>query len=108
MRTPASTNLFLFFWVAFSISLSALAQNYDQSIDCDTVDKEGGSNYEMGQCAARARQEAQCQLEQVLKQLRTLLKGGTSEKALAESQASWLAWRDKEAALCAHAQGFAP
>ena len=40
-----------------SILVNAQGVSYDQSIECERVEKEGGDNYEMGQCAGRARQE---------------------------------------------------
>lgn len=81
---------------------------YDQSIDCVRVKNEGGNNYEMGQCAGRARQEVDAQLNLVYGQLRSELKGTEEEKSLVEAQRSWIIWRDKEADLCARSSGFSP
>ena len=81
---------------------------YDQSIDCERVGKEGGNGYEMGQCAGRARQEIDAQLNQVYVQLRSELKGTDDERPLVEAQRAWIQWRDKEADLCARASGFSP
>ena len=92
----------------FSSAVNAQKPAYDQSIDCAKVEKEGGSNYEMGQCAGRARQNVDSQLNLVYGQLRAVVKGTEDEKSLVEAQRAWLGWRDKEADLCARASGFSP
>ena len=91
-----------------SILVNAQGVSYDQSIDCERVEKEGGSNYEMGQCAGRARLEIEAQLNRVYGQLRSQLKGTEDEKVLVEAQRAWILWKDKEANLCARASGFSP
>jgi uncharacterized protein YecT (DUF1311 family) len=96
--------------VAANVVSAAYAHQpvYDQSIDCAKVKKHGGNNYEMGQCAGRARQEVDTQLNLVYGQLRAELKGTEDEKSLVEAQQAWIAWRDKEADICARSSGFSP
>jgi len=91
-----------------ALASSAHAQPYDRSIDCKRVESEGGNNYEMGQCAGRARLAAQGQLDQTVKRLQQVMPMGGSRKALSEAQIRWSAWASKEAALCASSLGYGP
>lgn len=85
------------------------APAYDTSLDCKRIDKEGGNNYEMGQCAGRARQAADAELNQVYGQLRAAIKDDEADvQALLQAQRAWLPWRDKESDLCARMAGFSP
>jgi len=90
------------------LSVSAQAQTFDMTINCKRVEKEGGNNYEMGQCAGRAYEASQSQLAGVLKNLRTLMPDETSRKLLDESQALWSKWKEKEPQLCARSAGYDP
>ena len=87
---------------------SAKAEQYDLSVDCNRVEKEGGGTYEMGQCAGRARLAAQAQLDRTVKQLQKAMRTPSGLKALNAAQASWSAWKTKEADLCASAIGYSP
>lgn len=84
------------------------AQTYDMSINCKRVEKEGGNNYEMGQCAGRAYEASQSQLARVLKNLRALMPDESRRKLLDESQALWAKWKEKEPKLCALSAGYDP
>jgi uncharacterized protein YecT (DUF1311 family) len=80
---------------------------FDMSLDCAVIDRDGGTGYEMGQCAGRALEEADAQLNRVYGELRTAM-SAEDKKHLLDAQRAWLAWRDKEAATCARASGFGP
>jgi uncharacterized protein YecT (DUF1311 family) len=82
------------------------AQTFDMSIDCKRVEKEGGNNYEMGQCAGRAYEASKVQLALVLKKLRAQLPDHSGRKLLDESQALWSNWMAKETQLCALSSGY--
>ena len=93
------------YFLAFNVFA---ANKYDESIDCERVDKDGGSGYELSQCAGRAIEAEAFQLNKVYGQIRTKVKNTPHEKALIDAQRAWLIWRDKEAAMCAHSSGFDP
>ena len=84
------------------------AQTFDMSIDCKRVEKEGGNNYEMGQCAGRAYEASKAQLALVLKKLRAQMPDDSGRKLLDESQALWSKWKAKEPQLCALSSGYSP
>lgn len=84
------------------------AQTFDMSIDCKRVEKIGGNNYEMGQCAGRAHEASKAQLALVLKSLRVLIPDESGRKLLDESQALWSKWKAKEPQLCALSVGYGP
>lgn len=80
---------------------------FDATIECARVEREGGNGYEMSQCTGRAIQEADAQLNRVYADLRRAL-DADDQKALVAAQRAWVAWRDKEAELCARVSGFGP
>lgn len=95
-------------FVALAITASAYGEEYDQSIDCDRVDIEGGDRYELSQCEGRAKQEVEFQLRQLLKQVLSTIESESGKEALLESQRRWLKWRESEADVCAHLNGYTP
>lgn len=84
------------------------AQTFDMSLDCKRIEKTGGNNYEMSQCAGRAYQASKAQLELVLKQLRAVIPDPAGRQLLEASQALWSKWKAKEPELCALSLGYGP
>ena len=106
--TMRSKKLFFLLSTLPLLSASIAAEvSYDQSIDCHRVDKEGGSGYEIGQCAGRARVDANTQMGKVYAQLRKT-QNKTDDALLIKSQRAWNLWREREAAFCAANAGFSP
>ena len=91
------------------ISPASNAQLAGKPVDCGRVEKGYGSNFEMTVCADRSSHNAKQRLQKLLNNLRTAMPEGFGRKALEESQAAWMAWKNKEAQLCANAMaGYSP
>jgi uncharacterized protein YecT (DUF1311 family) len=87
----------------------APARPAEPPIDCVRVEQGAGNAYEMSVCAERARTQLQSRMDQTVRQLKEFMRTDLAgAKSLNESQAAWMAWRDKEALLCASAAGFSP
>lgn len=101
---------FLISLACLLVTLPALAAplQYDESLDCDHVQKEG-LQLDRNLCQNRGVDYTEFQLTRVYGQLRKALKTDNArEKTLVEAQRAWITWRDKEADLCVQAVGYQP
>ena len=90
---------------------SVIAQNDEKSIDCNKVAKGIGQNtYTLTVCASRENLAARSELAKTIKELHSVIrdyyKDNDGLKILEQSQASWQAWKSKEAKFCAYAYGY--
>lgn len=88
---------------------TAQVRDFDESIECNAKTISNGTTLEKSQCIGRGANEAEFQLTRVYGQIRAELKSDkTREATLIQAQRAWLAWREKEADLCAQSQGIEP
>lgn len=89
------------------------APGKENSIDCNKVTKGSNQNtYTLTVCASRENSGARSELEKTIKELHSVIKDYYKDndglKILEQSQASWQAWKNKEAKLCAYSHGYHP
>jgi len=73
---------------SYGLGISQVAQA--QEVNCDNP----SSTYEINECAGRAYKEADRKLNEVYRQLRSLVKGAERQE-LVNAQQSWISFRDK-------------
>jgi uncharacterized protein YecT (DUF1311 family) len=75
-------------FVSYSLGMQQVAQA--QEVNCSNP----SSTYEINECAGRAYKEADRKLNEVYRQLRSLVKGAERQE-LVNAQQSWIGFRDK-------------